>query len=281
MNNSIHWMKLPINFFEQLPVRKLGSSKNGDSNIIAYQKILLTAIQNEGFISYEGIEENPTEELCALTGKPVEFMESLLSKLEKLKLLNKIYDTEQNFLGYYLVNACYLFGSESHSAARKRQQRKIEKLKAELARISPGTKVTLEAEAETETDSNKKKNKSEVKQEREADFVFSPTTIKVTHDVITFLNSRTGSTYPVDDKLSYALIDELLKKGFTIEDFLFVIELKSAEWLSNPRTSPWLRPQTLFGVNFETYRCQPIALKKDSNPNEKGKRNIFDDFLIN
>lgn len=277
MNNSIHWMKLPINFFEQLPIRKLGSSKNGDSNIIAYQKILLTAIKNEGFISYEGIEENPTEELCTLTGKPVEFMESLLSKLEKLKLLNKIYDTEQNFLGYYLVNACYLFGSESHSAARKRQQRKIENLKTELARIFPEAKVTLDSEE----DSNKRKREPEVDQEREADFVFSPTTIKITHDVITFLNSRTGSTYPVDDKLSYALIDELLKKGFTMEDFLFVIELKSAEWLSNPRTSPWLRPQTLFGVNFETYRCQPMALKKDINPDKKGKRNIFDDFLIN
>ena len=72
-------------------------------------------------------------------------------------------------------------------------------------------------------------------------------------DIVGHLNQAAGSNYKADSKKTQSLIDARLKEGFTVDDFKTVINKKTSQWLSDPRMSPYLRPETLFGTKFEGY----------------------------
>ena len=51
--------------------------------------------------------------------------------------------------------------------------------------------------------------------------------------------------------------------GFSLEDFKYVIDIKSAQWKDDPKMDKFLRPSTLFRPsNFESYLQEKPNLKK-------------------
>lgn len=84
------------------------------------------------------------------------------------------------------------------------------------------------------------------------------TTKKQNHvvEIIHYLNEKTRTDYKPSTYKTKELIKARLSEGFTVEDFKKVIDSKTAEWLSNPRMSKYLRPTTLFGTKFESYLNQ-------------------------
>jgi uncharacterized phage protein (TIGR02220 family) len=70
--------------------------------------------------------------------------------------------------------------------------------------------------------------------------------------VVTALNAILGRTYKVTPDIQ-KLIDERFSEGFRFEDFVAVIKLKQATWGGDPKTSAWLRPETLFGPKMNSY----------------------------
>lgn len=75
-------------------------------------------------------------------------------------------------------------------------------------------------------------------------------------EVIAYLNERTNAAYKPGTKKTRALIRERMREGFTLADFKKVIDVKSAEWLHDPKRNKYLRPITLFGTKFESYLNQ-------------------------
>ncbi|MFZ7942780.1 conserved phage C-terminal domain-containing protein [Neobacillus sp. 19] len=57
------------------------------------------------------------------------------------------------------------------------------------------------------------------------------------------------------------MIRARMREGFTVEDFKKVIDLKTAEWMRDPRMCKYLRPTTLFGSKFESYINQKSCKK--------------------
>lgn len=81
-------------------------------------------------------------------------------------------------------------------------------------------------------------------------------------EIIHHLNNRTQSSYRDTTRKTRELIASRWKEGFTFEDFIKVIDLKTAEWLKDPTWSRYLRPETLFGTKFESYLNQkPVGRK--------------------
>lgn len=83
-------------------------------------------------------------------------------------------------------------------------------------------------------------------------------------NIVEYLNERTFSDYKYSTRKTQDLIKARLNEGFTIDDFKKVIDKKTIEWLKNDKMNKYLRPQTLFGTNFESYLNQPekqITLK--------------------
>lgn len=80
--------------------------------------------------------------------------------------------------------------------------------------------------------------------------------------VIDYLNTKTGSKYRSNTKVTKSLIDARLNDGFKLEDFYKVIDIKTKEWLNDSKWNKYLRPQTLFGTKFESYLNQKDLSKK-------------------
>lgn len=71
--------------------------------------------------------------------------------------------------------------------------------------------------------------------------------------IIDYLNLKCGTRYTYKNKTYNSHIKARLDEGFTVEDFKTVIDNKTASWLKDKRMCMYLRPQTLFCGNFESY----------------------------
>lgn len=75
--------------------------------------------------------------------------------------------------------------------------------------------------------------------------------------IIGHLNEQTGANYRSESKATQAKIHARMAEGYTVEDFVAVIDKKCAEWLRDPKMQAYLRPETLFGTKFESYLNAP------------------------
>lgn len=74
--------------------------------------------------------------------------------------------------------------------------------------------------------------------------------------VIDYLNQKTSKNFKSTTKKTQDLIKARLNEGFKEEDFIKVIDIKTAEWKNDNRMQQYLRPETLFGTKFESYLNQ-------------------------
>lgn len=80
-----------------------------------------------------------------------------------------------------------------------------------------------------------------------------PKTREVTKRAIEHLNSKTGADYKPTTRATLEKVSARLNEGFSPDDFTAVIDNKVADWLNDKKMRKFLRPQTLFGTNFEAY----------------------------
>ena len=81
-------------------------------------------------------------------------------------------------------------------------------------------------------------------------------------EIVEYLNSKLGTSYKPSTQATKKHINARLEEGFSVDDFKKVIDQKAKEW-RNTDMSKYLRPETLFGVKFESYLNSPV---KDNNP---------------
>lgn len=84
--------------------------------------------------------------------------------------------------------------------------------------------------------------------------------IEVYDEIVNYLNQSTGSNYKSNSKVTRTYIDARLNEGYTVEDFVKVISIKSTKWL-NTKFAEFLRPQTLFSNKFESYLNEIITVE--------------------
>lgn len=83
---------------------------------------------------------------------------------------------------------------------------------------------------------------------------------KIYFDIISHLNRTTGSRIDANGTTHRKLIDFWIDKGFVIDDFKHVIDVKYQDWKDNPKMVKFTkRPATLFGKShFEDYLSQEL-----------------------
>ncbi|PIC67998.1 MULTISPECIES: conserved phage C-terminal domain-containing protein [unclassified Sporosarcina] len=87
--------------------------------------------------------------------------------------------------------------------------------------------------------------------------------LDVAHSVIQYLNDKTGKQFKPQSAATHKFINGRIKEGYTQEDFIRVIDLKTKQWLNRPEFSAFLRPSTLFNAtNFENYVNELVTPKK-------------------
>ena len=75
-------------------------------------------------------------------------------------------------------------------------------------------------------------------------------------EIVEYLNAKAGTKYKPTTKATRDKITARLNEGFTVADFKRVIDVKTSEWLNDPKMAEYLRPFTLFGTKFEGYLQQ-------------------------
>lgn len=86
--------------------------------------------------------------------------------------------------------------------------------------------------------------------------IYSPSLPSVAEDIVSHLNSVTGSSYRSTTSKTRKLIAARLAEGFAVDDFKTVVNKKAKEWTGTDMAQ-YLRPETLFGTKFEGYLNQP------------------------
>lgn len=96
-------------------------------------------------------------------------------------------------------------------------------------------------------------------------------------EIIDYLNKKTNSKYRANTKTNINLIKARLKEGFTLEDFIKVIDIKVAEW-KGTKFEQYLRPQTLFRDKFESYLNQGGFNNAVTGKNKSDTQPVEDEF---
>lgn len=71
--------------------------------------------------------------------------------------------------------------------------------------------------------------------------------------IVEYLNTVTESDFKPSTKKTRQLITGRLSEGFTVPDFMLVIDYKTARWGNDPERMEYLRPETLFSGKFEGF----------------------------
>lgn len=239
-NKRYYWLKLQNNFFLRKEIKRLRKIAGGDTLTIIYLKMLCSSLKEGGKLYYDGIENDFISEIALDIDEDIDNVQITVNYLIKTGLLEQI-DTVE----YTLKDAENNTGSETAVAARVRKHRKGQKTlqcNADVTDVKHLCNVEKEIEKDIEKDIEKK--------------TYSPSLPSVAEDIVSHLNSITGSSYRSTTSKTRKLIAARLAEGFTVDDFKTVITKKAEEWTGTDMAQ-YLRPETLFGTKFEGYLNQP------------------------
>ena len=150
MAKRYYWLKLPENFFRQLPIKKLRRIAGGDTYTVIYLKMLLLSLKQDGRIYFEGVEENFSEELALELDEEEENVKVTVRFLLAHGLMKLVDETE-----YVLTQCSNMVGSESASAERVRRHRENKALQCNVDVTDVKRIGNVEKEIEIEKDKEK------------------------------------------------------------------------------------------------------------------------------
>ena len=94
-------------------------------------------------------------------------------------------------------------------------------------------------------DENVKENNTSINNTINNNYIYSR--------VIEYLNQKTSKKFKSSSQKTKTLIHARVNEGFTLEDFIRVIDIKVSQWKNDKTMCKYLRPETLFGTKFEGY----------------------------
>lgn len=229
-----YWLKLKDDFFKSKRIKKLRKIAGGDTYTIIYLKMQLFAMKNNGMLEYTGLESTFAEELALDLDEEPENVSVTINFLLSCGLL-ETNDNVEYFVPYAVENT----GCEGAAAKRMREMR-ARKASQCYADVTPALQERYgEKEIEKEI-------------ETEIDNIYTP--------VVSYLNEKAGTKYRASSAKTQKVIHARVAEGFTLEDFMAVIDKKTAEWMGT-EWEKFLRPETLFGPKFESYLNQNTTKK--------------------
>ena len=244
-NRRYYWLQLKDGFFNSKEMKLMRKLPGGEEITIIYLKMMLASLAEQGKLYFEGLAEDLAEELSLIIDEDPEAIRLTLMFLTKKKLLT----TSDNYQ-FNLEQVPEMVGSETASTRRSRKHRETQKL---LQCNTTATKGNGDIDIDIDIDKGQKPQPD------------------VYEEIIKYLNEKTGSHFKPTSKSTQRLINGRLSENYTIEDFKYVIDVKTNEWKNNTKMSKYLTPDTLFNVSkFEKYRNQQMP--KQPNVQKQDER---------
>ncbi|ODJ72008.1 hypothetical protein BFR39_04525 [Brochothrix thermosphacta] len=239
-----YWLKLDKKFFNNPEIKILRRIAGGDTYTLIYLEMMLLSLENDGYLFFEGMGENISDEIAVILNEEKENVDVLLAFLKSKKLI-EINETNDEL---YINTITEMIGTETESARKMRRFRTKES-PVLLEKGSHCDSHVTECDTEKEIELEKEL-------EKEKDIVPQSETIPPYKTIIDYLNDKAGTKYRSSSKDTQKHIKARFNNSFTLEDFKTVIDNKVFEWGNNSKMSVYLRPKTLFGTKFESYLNQ-------------------------
>lgn len=244
-NRRYYWLQLKDDFFNSKEMKLMRKLPGGEEITIIYLKMMLASLAEQGKLYFEGLAEDLAEELSLIIDEDPEAIRLTLMFLTKKKLLT----TSDNYQ-FNLEQVPEMVGSETASTRRSRKHRETQKL---LQCNTTATKGNGDIDIDIDIDKGQKPQSD------------------IYEEIIKYLNEKTGSHFKPTSKSTQRLINGRLSENYTIEDFKYVIDVKTNEWKDNTKMSKYLTPDTLFNASkFEKYRNQQMP--KQPNVQKQDER---------
>ena len=237
-NRRYYWLQLKDDFFNSKEMKLMRKLPGGEEITIIYLKMMLASLAEQGKLYFEGLAEDLAEELSLIIDEDPEAIRLTLMFLTKKKLLT----TSDNYQ-FNLEQVPEMVGSETASTRRSRKHRETQKA---LQCNTTATKGNGDIDIDIDIDKGQKPQSD------------------VYEEIIKYLNEKTGSHFKPTSKSTQRLINGRLSENYTIEDFKYVIDVKTNEWKGNTKMSKYLTPDTLFNASkFEKYRNQQMPKQQN------------------
>lgn len=203
-------------------------------------KLYLRSLKNDGCLMLNERIPYNAEMLATITGHQVGTIKQALTIFKDLGLI-EVLDNG----AIYMLDIQNFIGNGSSDGDRKRADRKgiTDKCPTNVRQM---TTRDRDIDRVRERDKDRDKDRD-------------------TENIISFLNSTTGSKYKASTDKTRRLIAARLAEGFTVDDFKTVITKKAKEWQGTDMAQ-YLRPETLFGTKFEGYLNQPEVRNNRRSP---------------
>ena len=101
--------------------------------------------------------------------------------------------------------------------------------------------------------------------------------------IINYLNEQTGRSFKANDPSTVLLIEDRLREGYQVSDFLTVIDNKVRHWAGDEKREQFLTPKILFSAeHFADYLAQtPVKGKAGEQPEENRAFDKIAGMLLN
>lgn len=249
-NKKYYYIRLKDSFFDSDKMKVMESMKDGYlyGNILL--KLYLRSLKNNGCLMLNERIPYNAEMLATITGHRVGTVKQALTVFKDLGLI-EVLDNG----AIYMLDIQNFIGNGSSDGDSKRANRRgiTDKCPTNVRHLSTIVR-DRDIDRVREKDRDKDRNKDRDK-ERDRD----------TENIISFLNSTTGSKYKASTDKTRRLIAARIAEGFTVDDFKTVITKKAKEWQGTDMAQ-YLRPETLFGTKFEGYLNQPEVRNNRRSP---------------
>lgn len=274
-----YFMK-PDNFYERDDIKRIDKMEHAGDILTLYDKLIFYTMNRDGLLAhrYKNDYENySVEEIAEDFNYPVELVKETLEILLKL---NTIELTDNGF--YFFPDSLEYTKSTTVGAESKKEQRNKKKLEKSIEEsiecenekvdkcpeyIHINTKEEIQEELQQYTNKEKDKN---IKKEKEVDINTKEQLYnkynKEINEIISYLNNETNKKFTTESEFVKDLIVDRLEENHTIDDFKFIIDRKTKEWLNNKEFNKNLRPGTLFSKNnFERYLNESVGIVSSNN----------------
>lgn len=243
---DITWIKIKTDMFDNEKIKLIERMPEGDTILIIWIKLLTYAgkANYNGFIMLsENIPMN-IEEMAIIFNRPLEKVRYAIQILLRYKMLEineeevvliANWEKHQNIDGMERVRQL--------NAIRNKEYRDRKK------------QLTLEMPSENSDVTVTSRDGTDIDKDIDKEYILSGSkTDSIPYkEIIDYLNQKANKKYKHTSQKTQTLIKARFKEKFTLDDFKQVIDIKTAQWLVDPKMSVYLRPETLFGTKFEGY----------------------------
>lgn len=243
---EVKWIKLSTNMFQDEKIKLIEALPEADTILIIWVKLLVQAGKTNAS-GYIYLNENipfSDEMLATIFNRPIATVRLALRTFEQFEMI-EISDNQMINISNWgkHQNVDGLEKIREQNRLRKQRERDSKRINSpQIKEIKVSRDITghVTENHATEIDKDIDKEKALIH------YV----------EILDYLNEKAGTRFKSKTEKTKRLIKARCNEGFTKDDFLQVIDIKTAEWLKDSNMSKYLRPETLFGPKFESYLNQ-------------------------